>query len=483
MADNETPPRKIIIPGQESAAAEGRKPLVHGGWDPPSEDEPADDSEGFAAPADTGAATGSAGSSRIILPPGTEQVEVPEFPRLRPLALVPIRDGERELLLVNDPLGVIQGQPVIALEALGLMQLFDGRTSITDITAALMRENKDIRMGNMVRDFVAQLDEMLMLESPRFEAAYQALRDAYHPLEIRHATFAGRSYPGDRETLGKYLDAHFAAAAGRTPATPAAAGMNGAPTAVLVPHLDPRRAGGTIAQGILPLDDAGKEPLRVVVFGTGHMLYDEMFALTRKHFDTPIGRVTCDTAFVDALADKIGPAAYRAELAHREEHSIEFAALYLRHRFGDRVRIVPILVGGFHSIVEAGASPREDAAFERMVMALRETTEAAKGRTVYLASVDFSHVGPRFGDPSLDDRTQREIEEKDRAAIDAAAKGDADAWFSTIAAHKDSTRICGFGPTYALLRCAEPGPGRLLHYERSDEPDSSFVSVAAMVWP
>jgi AmmeMemoRadiSam system protein B len=97
--------------------------------------------------------------------------------------------------------------------------------------------------------------------------------------------------------------------------------------------------------------------------------------------------------------------------------------------------------------------------------------------------VDLSHVGPRFGDATVDDRTRDEVEAKDKAAIDAAVKAEADAWFDTIAAHDDSTRICGFGPTYAMLRAAAPGPGRLLRYERSDEPDSSFVSVATMVWP
>jgi hypothetical protein len=34
-----------------------------------------------------------------------------------------------------------------------------------------------------------------------------------------------------------------------------------------------------------------------------------------------------------------------------------------------------------------------------------------------------------------------------------------------------------------MLRCAEPGAGRLLHYEQSHEADTSLVSVAAMVWP
>lgn len=451
-------PGRIIIPGQEPEP------------EPP---------EAAADPA------GAPSGSRIILPPGVareEIADVPEIPRLRPLMLMPARDGERELLVVSDPLGVIPGQPVLPIEALGLMQLLDGRTSITDITAALMRENNDIRMGNMIRDFVAQLDELLMLESPRFEAAYRKLRDEYHPLEIRHAVFGGRSYPGEPEQLMRYLDAQFAAAAERTPAeesaTPAAR-----PRAVMVPHLDPRRTGATIAQGILPLGDASGGPLRVVVLGTGHSLFDELYALTRKHYDTPLGRVQTDTAFVDALAARIGDGAYRGELAHRDEHSIEFAALYLRHRLGERVKIVPILVGGFHHLVEDGRTPADDAGFQGLLTALRETLAEAQGDTVILASVDFSHVGPRFGDPSLDERTNDDVEKIDRDAIEAARRGDPGAWFSTIAAHQDSTRICGFAPTFVMLDLLQPAAsGRLLHYEKSTEPDTTFVSVAAMEW-
>lgn len=452
-------PGRIIIPGQES--------------------EPEAPAPGTDAPA-------AEAGSRIILPPGVareEAPDVPEYPRLRPLMLMPVRDGERDLLVVSDPLGVIPGQPVLPLEALGLMQLLDGRTSVTDITAALMRENNDIRMGNMVRDFVAQLDELLMLESPRFEAAHQQLRDEYHPLEIRHAVFAGRSYPGEREQLGKYLDAQFAAAAERTPADGGGA-PNARARAVMVPHLDPRRTGATIAQGILPLGDSSGGPLRVVVLGTGHSLFDDLYALTRKHYDTPLGRVPTDVGFVDALAARIGVEAYRGELAHRDEHSIEFAALYLRHRLGDRVKIVPILVGGFHHLVEDGKTPADDAGFQRLLAALRETLAESSGDTALLASVDLSHVGPRFGDPSVDERTNDDVEKIDRDVIAAARRADPGAWFSTIAAHQDSTRICGFAPTFVMLDLLQPSPpaGRLLHYEKSAEPDTTFVSVAAMEW-
>ena len=425
---------------------------------------------------------------RIVVPPGVadeRDESLPEYPRLRPLVLLPVADGDREVLLVSDPLGVVQGHPALGIEALPILQLLDGSVSLADLTAALMRESKDLRVANMVREFVAQLDRMLMLESPRFEAAWKELRDAYHPLEIRPAAHEGRSYPAQRDELVRVLDGHAAAAAERRErAGEPVAAADARPRALLAPHLDPRRAGPAIARAYLELGEAPPAPLRFVIFGTGHSLLGEMFALTRKHFETPLGKVACDTRFVDAVATALGEAAWRGELAHREEHSIEFQALYLRHRLGDRpFTIVPILCGGFHALLDEGRTPQEDAGLEALVAAVRAAESKLGGETVYVAGVDFSHVGPRFGDPALDDRTRAEVAAIDRAAIDAAVRGHAGAWFEAIAKEDDATRICGFAPTWVMLRCAEPGTGRLLGYERSEESDGSAVTHATIAWP
>ena len=425
--------------------------------------------------------------SRIVLPPGVTREtpeDLPEFPKLRPLVIVPVRDGQRELLVVSDPLGIVRGQPVLGIEALPILQLLDGTVSLTDLTAALMRESKDLRVANMVRDFVAQLDELLLLDSPRFEKAKRELQAEYHALEIRPAALEGRAYPADPAELRAFLDGHFAEArAGREEAGEAAPAADARPRAVMAPHLDPRRSGATIARAVEQIGAEGPPP-RIVIFGTGHQLIEDALALTRKHFETPLGKATCDVAFVDRLARKIGEVAFRSELAHRDEHSIEFAVLYLKHRFGERpFTIVPILCGGFHALIDAGKRPRDDAEFESLVVAVQEAAREAGGTTIYLAAVDLSHVGPRFGDPKIDAGAKVEIEKLDRSTVETAVAGDAEAWFAAIAGHGDSTRICGFAPTYAMLRCMAPGaPGRLLRYAMSDEPDSSVVSIAAAVW-
>ncbi len=425
---------------------------------------------------------------RIILPPGASvetHDDLPEYPRLRPVQIAPVRDGDRDLLVISDPLGITPGQPVLGFETLAILQLLDGSTSLTDIQALVMQESKDLRVGNIVREFIAKLDEMLLLHSPRFEAALAVVQQEWHALEVRPAALDGVCYPDERQALESFVDEQFAlaeqgmATAGESPAAPAAL-----PRAILSPHLDPRREGHVMARAYLELGAEVEMPLRVVVFGTGHQLADDFVALTRKRFETPFGQVACDTEFVDRVAARLGASAYRRELAHREEHSIEFQLMYLQRRLRHRAfTLVPILCGAFHQLLDDRRGPREEPVIETLIAAVRDTEQELGGRTLYVAGVDFSHMGPRFGDPPLDEEALERVRATDEQVIAAAASGKSDAWFESIARGEDATRICGFGPTYCMLRCAEPGPGRTLAYAESPEPDGSVVTVAAMVWP
>ena len=285
--------------------------------------------------------------------------------------------------------------------------------------------------------------------------------------------------------LERYLDQHFAAAEEmRAKSGDPAPAPDAVPRALISPHLDPGREGPVMARAFMEIGDQGTTPLRVVVFGTGHQLGDDFVALTRKRFETPLGQVPCDTEFVDRVAARLGDEAYRRELLHRDEHSIEFEVLFLQRRLGSRPwTLVPILCGGFHRLLGEGRTPREEPIVEALIAAVREAEHALGGETIYVAGVDFSHVGPRFGEPPLDAEAKEQLRRIDDAAIAAAASGDADAWWSAIAAEHDATSICGFAPMYSFLRCAEPGPGRRLAYAESAEQDGSVVTVAALAAP
>ena len=344
-----------------------------------------------------------------MLPPGASiepADDLPEYPRLRPLVIMPIVDQEREMLVVSDPLGMIPGQPVLGMGTIAMLQMLDGSASVTDITAAIMRESKDLRVGNMVREFVRQLDEMLMLDSPRFDRPTRSCgtlppaRDALR--RARGPRLPGEARGAEGLPRREVPPGRGAARGGEERLAP----PDAVPRAVLAPHLDPRREGHHRPR--LPRDGRrAEEPLRVVVFGTGHTMMGDRFALTRKHFETPFGRCECDTEFVDTLAAELGDHAYRRELVHRDEHSIEFQVLYLQRRLPGRpVKLVPILCGGFHDLLDDGRTPRHDEVIEKFLAALRAAERWHGGATVYVAAMDLSHVGPRF-DPregKLDDR-------------------------------------------------------------------------------
>src|SRR5262245_5951181 len=120
------------------------------------------------------------------------------------------------------------------------------------------------------------------------------------------------------------------------------------------------------------------------------------------------------------------------------------------------------------------------------VLAAREEADraiAAGRRVLYLAAVDLSHVGPRFGDPEpLDQEMLDAIRQIDEAALAAAVTGDASTWFEGVATHGDSTRMCGYSAIYALLATARPGPGTVLRYEQSLEAGGSVVTCASLAW-
>jgi AmmeMemoRadiSam system protein B len=466
----------------------------------------------------------SDGPSRIILPGGgkpgalvgpdgrplsstppedvPESERLPTHPRLRPVEIQEAREGGRTLLVLVDPTGIAPQALAIAAEAMPVLMLLDGSVALDDLIDLIVRETGDARSGESVRMLVKELDQRLFLESPRYEAAKSAARAAYRAEPTRPAALAGLSYPEDPKELDAFLTAHeetarswksgAALAPGLTsPAPPA----GGEVVALAAPHIDLRRGGAVIARAFIEFEEV---PDVVFVFGTGHSMLEEPFAVTVKPFETPLGTVETDAQVVVALEQACGPSLTAEEMAHRDEHSVEFQAVELKRRFGERpFKIVPLLCGGFHGLVRYERRPAEEPKIETLASALIAEVLRLRGegkRVAFVAGIDLAHVGARFGDAlDLDEAALKDIETKDRAAIAAALTGDAEAWFDAIAAHGDSTRICGFAPMYMMLRAARPGAGRLLAYEQSLEPapvesaggpeGASVVTYASIAYP
>ncbi len=254
---------------------------------------------------------------------------------------------------------------------------------------------------------------------------------------------------------------------------------------ILSPHIDFYRGGPVYTWSYKELVEQSDADT-FIILGVAHQYCRNRFALTRKDFQTPLGLVPTDRAYVDRIAALAARDLFEDELSHRTEHSIEFQVVFLQYLLGGRreFSIVPILVGSFHDLMEAEIDPIETDEVRRFVEALREAESAGGKRVVYIGGIDLCHVGPEFGDPELlDAATLDQVRTFDRTMLERAAASDPAGWFGTAARVGNRWRVCGLAATYMMLHAMGSSRGRLLKYDQAvDDRRTCCVSFASLAF-
>jgi AmmeMemoRadiSam system protein B len=412
-------------------------------------------------------------------------------PRLRPLDAFPVLENGQQHLALRDPSGLTEAVARLPPMVVAIVQLFDGETTRDQICAEYQQRYRIPLPREALDRIIEQLDQALLLDTERFRQHSANVFAEFARSPVRPAHLAGKSYPREGEALGQMLRGFYTHAHG-----PGAPGeRKGAmPRAIVAPHIDFQRGGPAYAWAYKPLAEAAERPELVIVFGTDHGGLDEPITLTRKHYETPLGRAETDVALVDALSqaieDRLGRPArerlFRDEHHHRGEHSLEFQMIWLRHSLPDHAfTVLPILCGSLHTLIEDQRHPGSDEHLGAFIETLRTLTQGR--RVLWLAGADLAHVGPRFGDTQpLDENDRGSLERRDQATLEHCLRGDAPAWFDEIAREQDRRRVCGLTPIYAMLGAAQLASkeGRLAAYAQcpADEQGHSLVSIASLVW-
>jgi hypothetical protein len=415
-------------------------------------------------------------------------------PRLRPLEAFPIEERGQKLLALRDPSGLAEGLARLPPLAVAVVQLFDGESTRDEIVAEFQRRYQRPLERKTLDQLIQQLDDALLLDSEKFRQHSAKVFADFARSEVRPAALAGRSYPSDPAELSKYLDDFFAPPHG--PGAPSTTPSGPLPRAIVAPHVDFHRGGPAYAWAYKGLAESAETPDLIVVFGTDHIGSERAFALTKKHYETPLGRMQTDTALVADLASAVrerlgAPSAdglFYDEHHHRGEHSIEFQMVWLRKVLGaraDGVKVLPILTGSLRHLIDDGRDPSTDS---EVSVVLSELRRLVANRTVlWIAGADLAHVGPRYGDPEPLDRDDLgSLERRDQQTLARVVAGDAKGWFDEIAREKDRRNVCGLSPIYALLATTDLAatPGKLLAYAQcpADERNTSVVSIASIVF-
>jgi MEMO1 family protein len=402
-----------------------------------------------------------------------------DAPRLRPdIEAFPVVYQGREGVAIRDTLGLIARPVVVQGEILILLRLLDGRRTLRDIQETIVR----LRGGALVttdevRGWLDELDAAFVLDGPRYRAARAKLAADYARRRVRGAALAGESYPARRDLLQRELDRILSGA----PRPARASDASGPLAGLAAPHLDLKAGapGYAAAYGVL----AASAPDLVVLFGTGHSLDAAYLALTDKDFRTPLGLVRTDREIVADLRRAAGTAAAQDDLAHRREHSLEFQLLFLQHRLGRSFALVPVLWGSFAKDLGRVARPAEIPGVADVLASLRETILRRGRKALVVAGVDLSHIGPKFGHDRSAATLRAGAEAHDRRLLEAAGRGDVEAFWAESRRVRDAYNVCGFSSLACLLEVLAPVSGRLLAYEMTmEEATGSAVSFAALAF-
>ncbi len=398
-------------------------------------------------------------------------------PRLRTIEAFGIEHEGHPHVMIRDPEGLCPRLLAVPLPLFMIMIMFDGNTSTSDIRDALARQagGQIVITSDQLEAILVELDEFYLLENDRAAQRRLELEAEYEGMETRPASHAGQAYPDDPAQCADFMNGLFDGQPG--PDAPL-------PRALIVPHIDLRVGGRTIAGGIARLNPAQPADLYIIL-GVAHQPGRNLFIVTDKTFETPLGPVEVDRAAVARLEELYGRERLSGAAIHRAEHSIEFQALALRHhhRQSETVRILPILCGGMvEELLTDGPPPREREEIGQFIESLRRLMTEYEGRVCLIASVDLSHVGLKFGDAEGVDEARAEVvRREDLELLEQVRAIDPEGFFSHLRRDGNQRHVDAGSAVYVLLHVlGEATAGDVDYQQWYEEETNSMVTYATV---
>ncbi|NPV04092.1 MAG: AmmeMemoRadiSam system protein B [Syntrophaceae bacterium] len=380
----------------------------------------------------------------------------------------------RRVVVFQDPYDLSRQQLAVDAGALPLLQMLDGRHDIRDIQRELTnRSGGRLVYLSDIESFLESLDRAYLLDSESFRREMESLCRAFERAQHRPCAHAGKSYDADPERLSRFIE-ETEAELSRIEPWPREV------HALVAPHIDIRVARRTYVGAYRHLK--GRRYDLVVILGINHHLQDGLFCVSAKNYLTPFGELRTDRDFIRSLEGRVPQGTLsHSDFGHKIEHSIEFQALFLRHYLGD-TPIVPILCGGMHEFLLARQDPFEDGRFTGFAEALREQA-GKRGSVLFVAGVDLSHVGLKFGDRLPAESILARAQANDRRILDALLAADGRAIFANAAETADAYKVCGLPALTLTAELVKGKTGVLLdHGTYREAATSSAVTYAAAIF-
>ena len=413
---------------------------------------------------------------------GTEETK--DCPSLRrDLEPIPVMREGQQAVALRDPQELSPGTLILGRQEAFFVALMDGERTVLDLQEAFMRRFGELVFSESIQRLIEQLDRQFLLENDRYLERMSEEIKRFQQADVRRSSLAGLSYDADPGKLKDTLNSYFVDG-GEGDANEDEETQGGDLLGIVAPHIDLGRGGVCYARAHKVLAEEASSESVFLILGTAHMPGERPVILTRKDFETPLGKLPTDKDLVDELLDLLPFDALEDEYLHRREHSVEFQVLFLQNGFPkEEPKILPVLVGPFDE--DHTGTSRTVGELEAFVEVLQQVMRKGK-RLVLIASADLSHLGPRFGNErALNAAELAQVEVMDRAMLGTVASGEASLFRQDMLSSHQERNVCGYPSIYCLLSLLSEVQfrGDLLDYKQCVDPQTGdMVSIASMAF-
>ncbi len=370
-----------------------------------------------------------------------------KYPRIRFLNIQPFGSN----FIIEDPYGISE-TILVKPSFLLLLSLMDGTKSDTEIKAEYFRKTGVLLKDEEYREILNFLKERGFLEDENFFEKLKLKRKEMLLKKIKEPFHAGMAYPAEKEKLKELLQKHI---------------LNQHKESVLgilVPHMDLRIALPTYGKtyGI-----SSAQPETVVILGVSHYLHETPFSVCPLHYKTPLGIAETDEEIIKEIKNAFDHDVFHDILSYEKEHSIEFQMIFIKYLF-PKAKVVPIIISyGDENFLKV-VSERLSRVFERRNILL-------------ISSVDFSHVGKKFGD-----RVSYDPSKRDKDYIQLLSNLDSYESFHLLNSDGNRTRIDGQFTNFVFLEILKnlgASKGKEIDYQIYYEKETdSIVTYCGMIF-
>jgi AmmeMemoRadiSam system protein B len=317
--------------------------------------------------------------------------------KARYLDVKPINLNGQNLFLVSDPYKISNDfivNPIVVL----VLSLLNGNNSLIDIKSTIFRLTGIIPTDEELYNLIKFFEDNLFLLDDKFNNAYKNEIENLRKKGFLRGSLMGISYPDDPAKAEEFLfnnniDNNLNIDE-----------ISNQIIALIIPHMDLKVARETYFKAYkLLLNNLVKNTRdieNVFILGVSHYYHKNPISVFPLDFETPFGILKTNKELMEKINDNLKKILgseyfdlFEDILIYKSEHSIETQIPYIKlletklyeNEVNKELKVVPMIISYgnielFNKIIDSFIS------------------EIDIDRTIFISSIDLSHVGKKFGD-------------------------------------------------------------------------------------